>query len=150
MANRKGKSGSSDRFGFLGLQITLDSDCSHEIKTLAPWKESYDKPREHIKKAQTSLCWHKELDHKEGSVLKNWCLHTVLEQTLESHLDSKEIKPVNPKGYQPWIISGRTVAKAEVPLLWPPDAKSQLIGKHPEAGKRLKAKGEEGDRGWDG
>ena len=76
------------------------------------------------------------MDHEEGWVLKNWCLWTVvLEKTLESPLDSKEIKPVNPKGNQPWIFIERTVAKAETPMLWPPDAKSQLIGKGPDAGK---------------
>ena len=77
-----------------------------------------------------------ELDHKEGWVLKNWCFRTVvLEKTLESPLDSKVIKPVKPKGNQPWIFIGRTDAKAEAPILWPPDAKSWLTGKHPDAGK---------------
>ena len=75
-----------------------------------------------------------ELDHKEGQSLKNWCFWTVvLEKTLESPLDSKEIKPVNPKGNQSWIFIGRT--DAEVPILWPPDVKSWLIGKDPDAGK---------------
>ena len=75
-----------------------------------------------------------ELDHKESRVLKNWCFWTVvLEKTLESPLDSKEIKSVNPKGNQPWIFIGRT--DAEVPILWPPDVKSWLIGKDPDAGK---------------
>ena len=73
-----------------------------------------------------------ELGHKEGWVPKNWCFQAVvLEKTLESPLDSKEIKPVHPKGNQPWIFIGRTDAEAEVPKLWPPDAKSQLIGKKP-------------------
>ena len=77
-----------------------------------------------------------ELDHKKGWVLKNWCLqNVVLEKTLKSPLDSKEIKPVNPKGNQPWIFIGRIDAKAEAPILWPPDAKSQLIGKDPDARK---------------
>ena len=67
-----------------------------------------------------------ELDHKEDWVLKNWCFITVvLEKTLESPLDSKEIKPINPKGNQPWILTGRTDAEAETPVLWPPDAKMQ-------------------------
>ena len=71
-----------------------------------------------------------ELDHKEGWAPKNWCFRTVmLEKTLESPLDSKEIKPVNPKENQPWIFIGRTDAKAEAPILWPADAKSILIGK---------------------
>ena len=75
-----------------------------------------------------------ELDHKEDWVLKNWCVQTVvLEKTLESPLDYKEIKRVNPKGNQPWIFFGRT--DAEAPILWSPDEKSQLIGKVPDAGK---------------
>ena len=77
-----------------------------------------------------------ELDHKEGWALKNWCFWTVvLEKALESPLDCKEIQPVNPKGNQPWIYTGRTDAKADAPILWPPDAKSLLIGKDPDAGK---------------
>ena len=74
------------------------------------------------------------LDHKEGWASKNWCFWTmVLEKTLESPLDCKEIKPVNPKGNQPWMFIGRTDAKA--PILWPPDGNSQLIGKASDAGK---------------
>ena len=77
-----------------------------------------------------------ELDRKEGWVLKNWCFQiVVLEKTPESPLDSKEIKPVNPKGNLPWILIGKTDAKAEAPILWPPDAKNWLIGKDPDAGK---------------
>ena len=76
-----------------------------------------------------------ELDHKEGWAPKNWCFQTVvLEKTLESPLDCK-IKPVNPKGNQSWIFIGRTDAETEAPILWPPNAKSQLIGKDPDAGK---------------
>ena len=76
--------------------------------------------------------------------LENWYFWTVvLEKTLESPLDSKEIKPVNPKGNQPWIVIGRTDAEAEAPILWPRDEKSWLIGKDPDAGKdwRQKKKG---------
>ena len=77
-----------------------------------------------------------ELDYKESWVLKNWCFGTVvLEKTLESPLDSKEIQPVYPKGNQSWIFFGRTNAEAETPILWPPDAKNRLIGKYPDAGK---------------
>ena len=76
-----------------------------------------------------------ELDHKESWALKNWCFPVVPEKTFESFLDSKEIKPVNPKGNQSWIFIGRTDAEAEAPILWPPDAKSWLIGKDPDAGK---------------
>ena len=77
-----------------------------------------------------------ELDHKEGWALKTWCFQTVvLEKTLESPLDSKEIKPVSPKGNQPWIFTGRTDAEPEAPILWPPDANSWFIGKDPHARK---------------
>ena len=99
---------------------------------LAPWKESYDQPRQHIKKqrhyfANKSLSsqgygfssghvWMWELDHKESWALKNWYFQTVvLEKTLESPLDSKKIKPVNPKGNQPWIFIGRTDTEVEIP-----------------------------------
>ena len=119
---------------------------------LAPWKKSYDKPSQHIKKQRHYFAdrdaysesygfssshiqmW--ELDHKEGWTLKNWCFQiVVLEKTLESSLDSKVIKPVNPKGNQPWIFIGRTDAEAEALVLWPPDVKILLIGKAPDAGK---------------
>ena len=110
----------------------------------------YDKPRQHIQKQRhnfankcpyrqsygfsSSHVWMWELDHKESWVQKNWCLRTVvLEKTLESPLDCKEIKPVNPNGKQSWIFTGRTDAKAEVAILWPPDARSWLTG---EAGVR--------------
>ena len=153
-------------FIFLGSKITVDCGCSHEIKTFAPWKENYDQPSQYIKKQRYHFAgkvlnsqnydfssshvqiW--ELNHKEGWALKNWCfLIVVLDKTLESLLESKEIKPVSPKGNQPWIHTGRTDAEAEALILWPPDAKSQLIGKDPEAGK-IEGKGEEGGRGRDG
>ena len=118
----------------------------------APWKESYDKPRQRIKKQRhpfvdkclysqsydfsSSHVWLWELDHKEAWALKNWCFWTVvLEKTLESPLDCREIKPVHSKGNQPWIFIGRTDGEAESPVLWPPDVKSWLIGKAPDAGK---------------
>ena len=85
-----------------------------------------------------------ELDHEEGWVPKNWCFQiVVLEKTLESPLDCMEIKPVNPEGDQHWIFIGRTDAEAEAPVLWPPDAKSWLIGKDTDTGKdqRQKDKG---------
>ena len=136
---------------------------------LAPWKKSYDKPRQHIKKHKhyfadkdpysqsygftSSHVWMWELDHKEGWVLKNWCFWiAVLEKTLESPLDCKEIKPVNPKGNQSWIFTEKTDAEAEALILWPPDAKSWLIGKDPDAGKdwRQEEKGMTEDEmvGW--
>ena len=117
-----------------------------------PWKESYDKTRPCIKKQRHHFAnkgpsnqsygfsssrvqmW--ELDHKEGWTPKNWYFRTVvLEKTLESPLDSKEIKRVNPKGDQPWIFIGRTDAEAEAPILWPPGVKSWLIIKTPMLGK---------------
>ena len=77
-----------------------------------------------------------ELDYKEIWVLKNWCFWTVvLEKILERPLDYKEIQPVPPKGVQSWVFIGRTDAEAETPILWPPDVKSWLIGKDPDAGK---------------
>ena len=80
--------------------------------------------------------WMWELDHKESWAPKNRCFWTVvLEKTLESPLDCKEIQPVHPKGNQSWIFIGSTDAEAETPILWPPDAKSRLIGKDPDAGK---------------
>ena len=75
-------------------------------------------------------------DHKEGWAMKNWCFQiVVLEKTLESPLDHKKIKPVNPKGNETWTFIGKTDAEAEAPLIWSPDAKSWLIGKDPDAGK---------------
>ena len=93
-----------------------------------------------------------ELDHKEGWAPKNWFRIMVLEKTLESPLDCKEIKSVNPKGNQPWIFTERTDAEAEVPILWPPDVKNWLTGKDPDAGKdwRQEEKGTTEDEmvGW--
>ena len=117
---------------------------------LAPWKKSYDKPRQCIKKQRHHFAnkgpnsygfssshvqmW--ELDHKEGWVPKNWCFWTVvLEKSLESPLDIRELKLVNPKGNQTWVFIGRTNTEAEAPVLWLPDAKNQLIEKDPDAGK---------------
>ena len=112
-------------------------------------------------KTETLLCrqnygfsgshiWMWKLDNKKGWAPKNWCLWTmVLEKTPESPMDSKESNPVNPERNQPWIFIGRT--DAEAPIFWPPNAKSWLVGKDSDwCWKRLKAKGEEGDRGWDG
>ena len=77
-----------------------------------------------------------ELNHKESWALKNWCFQiVVLKKTLESPLDSKEVKPVHPEGNQSWIFTWRTDAETEAPILWPPDAKIRLIGKDRDAGK---------------
>ena len=94
-----------------------------------------------------------ELDHKEGWTLKHWCFWTVvLESTIESPLDFKEIKPVSPKRNQPWISIGGTDAEAEALIVWPPDAKNRLIGKDPDAvrdrGQEEKGKTEDEMVGW--
>ena len=81
------------------------------------------------------------MDRKEGWALKNWCFQiVVLEKTVESPLDRKEIKSLNPKENQPWIFIGRTDSEAEAPILWPPDVKNWLIGKDPDAGKDWRQK----------
>ena len=140
-----------NNFIFLGSKITADGVCSHEIKRClllgrkavtnlksilksrhyfadkVPSSQSYGFSSSHV--------WMWELDHKESWVPKNWCFWTVvLEKTLESPLDCKQIQPVNPKGNQSWIFIGRTDAEAEVPILWPPD-ENWLIGKDPDTGK---------------
>ena len=92
-----------------------------------------------------------DLDYKESWALKNWCFWTVvLEKTLESPLDCTEILPVHPKGDQSWVFMRRSDAKAETPILWPPDAKNQLIGNRPWCWERLKVGGEGDNRGIDG
>ena len=99
----------------------------------------------------SSHVWMWEVDHKESRVLKNWCFWTVvLGKTLESPLDFKEIKPVNPKGNQSWLFIGRTNAEAESPILWMFWCKELTHWKRPESWERLKAGGEGDDRGWDG
>ena len=111
---------------------------------LTPRKESYDQPRQHIEKQRhyfvdkgpSSHVWMWELNYKESWVPKNWCFWTVvLEKTLESPLDCKEIQTVHPKGNQSWVFIGRSDIKAETPILLPPDAKSWLIWKDPMLGK---------------
>ena len=128
-------------------------------KRFSPWKKSTDKPGQRIKSRDITLptkVWLVkamvflviELNYKEGWVQKNWCFWiVVLEKTLESPLDCKEIKPVNSKGNQPWLFLGS--AEAEAPIIWPPDAKSQLIGKTLRLGK-IEGRRRRGDRGWDG
>ena len=117
-----------------------------KLKDISPWKKSYDRPKQHIKKQRhhadnkcpysqscsfsSSYVWMWELDHKDGWTPKNWCFWTVvLEKTLHSPLDCKKIHPVNPKPSQPWILIGGTDAKAEAPIHWPLGVKSQLTGK---------------------
>jgi len=135
----------------------------------SPWKESYDKSRQHIKKERHYFVnkgpssqgygfssvhvWMWELDYKESWASKSWCFWTVvLEKTLESPLDCKEIQPVHSKGDQPWVFFGRSDAKAETPVLWPPHVKSWLTGKDSDAGRdwRQEEKGMTEDEmaGW--
>ena len=164
-----------------GSKITANGDCSHEIKGLLGRKvmtnlDSILKSRDitlstkvhlvkavvfpvvmygceswTIKKAEKKI---KQKTHtKESWVLKNWCFWTVvLEKTLESPLDSKEIQPVHPKGNQHWMFIGKTNVEAETPILWPPDVKNWLIWKDPDAGKdwRWEEKGMTEDEmaGW--
>ena len=99
----------------------------------------------------SSHVWMWELDYKESWAPKNWCFWTVvLEKTLESPLDCKEIQPVHPKGEQSWVFTGRTDVEAETPILWPPHVKSWLIGKDSDAGRDWGQEGKGNDRGWDG
>ena len=115
----------------------------HYFAKKDPSSQSYGFSSSHV--------WMWALDYKESWAPKNWCFWTVvLEKTLESPLDCKEIQPVHPKGNRSWIFIGRTDAKAETPILWPPDAKSWLILKRPRGWERLKAGGEGNHRGWDG
>ena len=162
-----GKKWKQRDFIFLGSKITSDGDCSHEIKRrLLFGKKSYDKPKQRVKKQRhyfaekgphnqsygfsNSHVWMWELDCKESWTLKNWCFWSeVLEKTLESPLDSKEIKPVHSKGNKSWILTGRTDGETETLILWLPNAKKWLIWKDPDAGKYWRRE-EKGTTGWDG
>ena len=152
MANRWGNNGNSDRLYFGGLQNHCRWWLQHEIKTRLLLGSKAMTNLDSILKSRDIICWLVvkamfsvssvwmwKLDHKESWALKNWwCFWTVvLEKTLESPLDCKEIKPVNPKGDQSWIFIGSigVWADAQTPILWPPDAKNWLTGKDPDAGK---------------
>ena len=152
-------------FIFFGSKITADGDCSHEIKRHlllgrkaltnldSILKSNITFPTKvHLVKAMvfsSSHVWMWELDYKESWAPKNGCFWTVvLEKTLESPLDYKEIQPVHSKGDQSWFI-GRTDAEAETPVLWPPHAKSWLTGKDSNAGRDW-GQEEKGTTGWDG
>ena len=162
-----GQRGSSDTFYFLRLQNHCEPWLQPQNfkKTHAPLKNNCDKPRQCIEKQRHHFAdkdlysqsyifpgrhvqmW--ELVHKEGWMLKNWNFWTVvIEKTLESPLDNKEIKQVNLKGNQSSIFIRRTDAEVEAPILWPPEVKSQLIGKDPDDGKdwRQKVKGATEDK----
>ena len=136
-----------------GFKITADGDCSHEIKRCLLLGRKVMTNLDSILKSRditlpTKVClvnamdissshvWMGELNYEESWAPKNWCFWTVvLEKTLESPLDSKQIQPVHPKGDQSWIFIGRNDVEAETPILWPPDEKSWLIWKDPDAGK---------------
>ena len=136
-----------------GSKITADGDCSHEIKrhlllgrkvmtNLGNILKSRDitlPSKVHLVNAMvfsSSHVWMGELDYKESWVPKNWCFWTVvLEKTLESPLDCKEIQPAHPKGDKSWVFIGRTDVEAETLILWSPNAKNWLIAKDPAAGK---------------
>ena len=140
-------------FIFLGTKITANGDCSHEIKRcLLLGRKTVTNLDNILKNRDITLLedvcifkamvfsgshvWMWVLDHKESREPKNWCFWTVvLEKTPKGPLDSKEIKPINPKGNQSWIFIWRTGAEAEALICWPPDAKNWLIGKDPDAGK---------------
>ena len=170
MGNRWGNSGNSVRLYSLGSQITADGDYSHEIKrhlllgrkVMTSW-ESIFKSRDITLPAKVCLVramvffcghvWMWELDCEEDRAPKNWCFWTVvLEKSLESPLDCKEIQPVHSEGDQPWDFFGRNDAKAETPVFWPPHAKSWGIGKDSDAGRdwRQEEKGTKEDEmaGW--
>ena len=135
---------------------------------LTPWKKKLWLSRQHIKKQKqyfadkglqsqsfgfsSSHVWMWELDHKEGWVPKNWCFWTALEKTLESPLDWKEIKSVNPKVNQFWIFTGRSDAEAEAPALWPPNVYNWFIRKDPDTRmdwrQEKKVRGEDEMVGW--
>ena len=152
MASRCGKNGNWQTF--LGVsKIIADGGCSHEIKrrlrfgrkvmtnldSLLKRKRHYfanKGPSSQSYGFSSSHTWMRELDYKESWTPKNWCFWTVvLEKTLESPLDSKEIKPVHLKGNQSWIFIRRIDAEAETPILWPLNMKNWLIGKDPDVGK---------------
>ena len=152
MANRWENSGSSIWLYLPWAPKALQMMTAAMKLKDTPGKKSYDEPRQHIKKQRrhfahkglssqsygfsSSHVWMWELDYKESWALKIWCFWTVvLEKTLESPLDCKDIQPVHPKEDQSWVFIGRTDAEAETSILWPPDAKSQLLGKDPDARK---------------
>ena len=153
------KNGSNNRFYFLGLQNTfrpwlypwkLKDTCSLEGK-LGQHRQHVKKQKHHFvdkglyRQSSGLSCshvWMWEVGHNEDWVLKNWYFPIVVEKILECHSNCK-VKPVNPKGSQPWIFIGRTVAEVEAPLFWLPDSKTWLIGKYSNSGKdwRQKEKG---------
>ena len=138
-------------FILLGSKITADGDCSHEIKRrlllgrkVMTNLDSILKSRDITNKGPSGQgygfssghVWVWKLGCEESWAPKNWCFWTVvLEKTLESPLDCKEIQPVHPKGDQSWVFTGRTDAEAETPILWPPHMKSWFIRKDPDAGR---------------
>ena len=139
-------------FLFMGSKVTVDGDCSHKIKRhLLLGRKSMTNLKSILKSREITFltmsvqsklwffqqsCMNVRVGLTESWELKNWCFWVVvLERTLESPLDGKEIKPLNPEGNQSWIFIGRTDAEAEASILWPSDVKNWLIGKDPDAGK---------------
>ena len=154
MTNRWGNSGNSGRIYFGGSsKITADGDCSHKIKICLLLRRKVMTNLDSILKSRditlpTKVCLVKAMVFpvvmyggeswtvKESWELKNWCFWTVvLEKTLESPLNCKEIQPVHLKGDQSWVFIGRTDAEAETPIFWSPDSKSGVIWKDPDPGK---------------
>ena len=126
-------------------KIDYNKIQKHHFSNHDPYSQSYGISHSHV--------WIWDLDHKEGWALKNWCFQTlVLEKTLESPLDCKEIQPLNPKENQSWVFIGRTDTEAEAPIPWPPDVKSWLIGTDSDAAKDwgYEEKGWQRRRGLDG
>ena len=157
--------GTAADFIFWGSKITADGDCSHEIKRrLLLGRKAMMNLDSILKSRDITLPTKVHLVKamifpivmygcESWTIKKTWCFQTVvLEKTLKSPLDSKEIKPVNPRGNQAWIFVGSTDVEAEAPILWPPDAKSWLIGKDPDAGQhwRQEEKGTTEDEWLDG
>ena len=154
----------------LGSKITMDGDCSHEIKRcLLLGRKAMTYPESILKSRDITFAnkcpqsqsygfsshhvWMWEFNHKKGWVPKNWCFGiVVLERTLENPLVSKEIKPVHPNRNQTWIFIGKNEAEAESPILWPSDVRNWLTGKDPDSGKdwrhEEKRTKEDGMVGW--
>ena len=169
MASIWGNSVNSDRlyfFNFFPKSLQMVT-VAMKLKDTYSWKKSYDQPRQHIQKQRhyfankgasrqgygfsSGHVWMWELDYKKSWVPKNWCFWTVvLEKTLESPLDCKEIQPVHLKGDQSWVFIGRSVIEAETPILRATWCEELTHLKRPWCWERLRAGGEGDDRGWDG
>ena len=165
MANRWGNNGKQWQTFFSWAPKSLQMVTAAMKLKDTPWKKIHDQPRQHIKNQRhyfvnkgpssqscgfsSSQVWMWELDCKESWSPKNWYFWTVvMEKTLVSPLDCQDIQAVYPEGNQSWIFIGRNDGETETPILWPPNVKSWLIGKDPDAGKNW-GQEEKGDRAWD-